>query len=473
MRDERDEPKRAGKSPPQLLSLPEAAFFFNVSESFLYNHREIPRIKIGRKILFDKKELEAFLKKHTHRIERFTLEFPSLDLSLETYDKLYLKGGKSKVGQKVWSYPFGSVYLRLTKSGKERWYIYYRVDGERIREVVKNAQSRADALKVLQVKVADAFRGKHGFKKEKRRVKFCDFADQYLENYAIINKAEKSWKTDGYYLKGMKEFFGDMYLDEITALKIEKYKAKRLEKGVRTSTVNRCLAIIRKMLNLAVEWGYLLEESKTKIKLFPEKDNLIERVLTEQEEERLLAASPVHLRPILVVALNTGMRLGEILSLQWNQIDFRTKRIRVERTKSGRIRYVDINNQLLEELINLKGINGQRTYLFFNQRTKKPLTTVKKAFKSACAGADIKGLRFHDLRHTFATRLVERGVDLITVKELLGHHSIVITQRYTHSNSEQKRKAVEVLDQSETKAFVPVSSTQKDDVFSNRLFSTN
>ncbi|MFX0209250.1 MAG: tyrosine-type recombinase/integrase [Candidatus Hodarchaeota archaeon] len=187
----------------------------------------------------------------------------------------------------------------------------------------------------------------------------------------------------------------------------------------------------------------------------------------------VLEVSPCNLRPILVVALNTGMRLGEILSLQWNQIDFRTRRIRVERTKSGRIRYIDINNQLLEELLNLKRRNGQCMYLFFNQRTGKPLTTVKKAFKSACAIADIKGLRFHDLRHTFATRLVERGVDLITVKELLGHHSIVITQRYTHSNSEQKKKAVEALERSETKDFVPVVSTQKESMLSNRLFSVN
>jgi len=160
-------------------------------------------------------------------------------------------------------------------------------------------------LKVLQIIVADAFRGKHGFKKQEKRIKFIEFADQYLENYAKVNKAWKSWKTDEYYLKGMKEFFCRLYLDEVTSLEIEKYKAMRLKQGVRTSTVNRCLAIIRKMLYLAVEWGYLQRSQVPKIKLFSEKDNLMERILTKEEEYRLLETSPEHLKPILIVALNS------------------------------------------------------------------------------------------------------------------------------------------------------------------------
>jgi len=99
---------------------------------------------------------------------------------------------------------------------------------------------------------------------------------------------------------------------------------------------------------------------------------------------------------------------------------------------------------LSEELFKLKE-RAASEYLFYNPETGRPLTTVKRAFKSACRRAGISNLRFHDLRHTFATRLVERGVDLITVKELLGHSSVTITERYTHSFGEQKRKAVELL----------------------------
>lgn len=148
------------------------------------------------------------------------------------------------------------------------------------------------------------------------------------------------------------------------------------------------------------------------------------------------------LRPILVTALNTGMRKSEILNLKWVQVDLKARRIRVEKTKSGKVRHIPINDVLLYELRRLKGKNS---YVFFNPETRKPYLDMKKGFKAACRRADIKGMRFHDLRHTFASRLVEKGVDIETVRDLLGHHSILITQRYAHSSRERKRAAVELL----------------------------
>lgn len=110
------------------------------------------------------------MKNSSHKPNLIIESLSKVDLSLDAYDKLFLKGGvKMSQKRKSWDYPFGSVYLRLTKSRKERWYIYYRVDGKRIRKIVKNAQSRADALKVLQVEVTDSFRSEHGFKKEEKK----------------------------------------------------------------------------------------------------------------------------------------------------------------------------------------------------------------------------------------------------------------------------------------------------------------
>lgn len=107
----------------------------------------------------------------------------------------------------------------------------------------------------LQKAVSDVFSREYDIKPKQKKVKFQGFADMYLENYAKSNK--KSWKTDMYYLNGMKEFFANLYLVEITPLHIEKYKAERLKQGVQPSTVNRCLAILKKMFNLAVEWEFL------------------------------------------------------------------------------------------------------------------------------------------------------------------------------------------------------------------------
>jgi len=167
--------------------------------------------------------------------------------------------------------------------------------------------------------------------------------------------------------------------------------------------------------------------------------------LTEEEEDRLLEASSEHLRTILVVALNTGMRRGEILNLKWNQIDLQAREIRVEKTKSGKPRIVDINSFLLDVLTKLKNEHKDGQYVFLNPKTGKPYKKLQTSFKGACRRAGIKGLRFHDLRHTFASRLIMRGVDLIRVKELLGHSSVKMTERYTHSNQEGRKKAVELL----------------------------
>lgn len=461
----------------RLLNVKNLSAFLSMHQNTLYKlveKGEIPFIKRkGVGIRFRKEDIEVWLNQGSLKINCFLESFSKVDLALDAYDKLFLGGERMSQNGKTWSYPFGSVYLRLTKSGKKKWYLYYRVDGKRIREVVKNAQSRADALKTLQVKVADAFRGEYGFKKQEKRIKFMEFSELYIENYARVNK--RSWNDDVCCIRKFKEFFRNSYLQDISSFDIESFKAKRLKKGNSKSRVNRYLALLKKMFNLAIDWGYLNENQVRKVKFFPENDNLKERILCPEEERRLFEASSNHLRPIISTALHTGMRRGEILSLKWNQVDLTKRIIRVEKTKSNKIRTIPINDLLLKELIQLKKENGKSDFIFLNPKTGKPMKDVKTAFNAAKRRAKIKELRFQDLRHTFASRLVERGVDLITVKELLGHHSVLITQRYTHSNSEQKRKAVDNLAKQEERSldFVPVLSTQKKGWVSNGLFTAN
>jgi integrase len=226
---------------------------------------------------------------------------------------------------------------------------------------------------------------------------------------------------------------------------IQKCVAWRLKSGNSKSTANRYLALLKKMLNLAAEEGYLETNPAAKIRLFPEKDHLKERILTEEEEARLLSASYPVLRTAIIVALNTGMRHGEILGLSWDQIDFKRMTLTVEKTKSGRPRTIPLNPPLLRELERLRSQDGHGPYVFTNPDTGRPLRSLKTSFKAACRRAGILALRFHDLRHTFGSRLVEKGVDIETVRSLLGHSSIAITQRYIHSTDERRRSAVEKL----------------------------
>jgi integrase len=201
------------------------------------------------------------------------------------------------------------------------------------------------------------------------------------------------------------------------------------------------------MLNLAVDWGLSDKNPVLKVRLFSEKGTERERILSEEEETRLLAHCSDYLKSIVVTALNTGMRRGEVFNLRWKNVDLRKRMIKVEQTKSGSSRMIPINRCLFAELVKAKRGNRASEYIFPNPESGLPYTQVRRSFKNACQKAGVKELRFHDLRHTFATRLIESGADLITVRDLLGHFSVRVTQRYTHSNQDRKKEALELLAQ--------------------------
>jgi excisionase family DNA binding protein len=461
-----------------LWTVRDLAQFCGLHQNTIYKlirKGEIPAIKRGRLIRFRKDEIDVWLNDHSSKVFPLLEPLTQIDLALDTYDKLFLckKGGvKMNPKGKTWNYPFGSVYLR-----QSRWYFYFRFQGKRIRKVIEGALSRADALKVLQVEVADAFRGKHGFKKQERAIKFKDFADLYLEN---SKPHKRSWQKDKCRIEAhLKPTFGEMELKEITPLLVENYRTVRLKAGLKKSTTNRELALLKVIFSKAIDWDFCSENPVRKVKFFPENDNLKERILTPDEERRLLEHCADHLKPIILVALHTGMRRGEVLGLKWEQVDFRQGQIKVEKTKSGKTRFIPINSELLETLRELKKKDGKSEYLFVNPETGNPLKDVKTAFKAASRRAGILKFRFHDCRHTFATRLVESGVDLITVKELLGHSTVKVTERYTHSSRDSKREAVENLVKihpqkgDRAQDFVPTMSTRNEMAFRNGLFSVN
>ncbi len=341
------------------------------------------------------------------------------------------------------NYGFGYIYTRETKLGLIRWYIcYYKAKRERVRKVVLHASSKQEALIELKNEVLKAL-GKRDETEQKKKIGFSDFVQIYLEDY--MKTARRNFQSDVYRLHQLCSYFKDTDLRTITPLMIERFRKYKLEEGRTKSTCNRYMALMKTMFNTAIKENYAAGNPVNKVKFYSEKDTLIELILTEAEERKLMETSADYLKPIITVALNTGMRKAEILNLQWNQIDFKAKRLRVEKAKNGKVRFIPINDVLSHELRRLENQNGQSSYVFFNAETMKAYVDIKKGFKAACRRAEIKGLRFHDLRHTFATRLVEKGVDIETVRDLLGHSSIIITQRYTHSSDTRKKKAVELL----------------------------
>jgi excisionase family DNA binding protein len=438
-----------------LLTVKEVASYLRVSPCTVYRlveMDEIPCIRLqGRYIRFKQQDIDAWVE------ARKANPLPQLGQrpqALTLPPVCHIKGSYGKTGgtremakaksKTRLNFGYGAIYQRKTRDGRIRWYLDYRdADGERIQRVEEGASSQQEAEHALKKAVLAESAKVPGAIRKKGRITFTEFSQIFIDDYA--RNVKRSWRSDKSRLGILGPYFKDINLDEVTPLMIQKCLAWRLRSGNSKSSANRYLALMKKMFSLAIEEGYLETNPAAKIKKSSEKDRLKERVLTEEEEARLKITSYPVLRSIISVALHTGMRLQETLSLRWAQVDLVEMTLTVERTKSGKLRTIPLNAALREELSRLKSQDGRSPYVFPNPRTGKPLTTVKTAFGAACRRAGIAGLRFHDLRHTFGSRLVEKGADIETVRSLLGHASIAVTQRYVHSTDERRRTAVEKL----------------------------
>lgn len=326
--------------------------------------------------------------------------------------------------------------MKVFQNRKGKWCVDFQRNYKRVRRVIGDSKRQAEDV-AASIK-ADIVRERYGFLRAQQNVYFEDFAKEFLSVYSRPNK--RSWRRDEASAKNLIDFIQGKFLAEVDPEIIEKYKAKR-KTEVSPATANRELALLKTMLSKAVEWGKLKSNPAAKVKKFKEAPGR-ERILTPMEIKDLADAANSHLKPVLIIALNTGMRRGEILGLRWESVNFAQGSILIEDSKSGRSRKVPMNNLVAETL---RQIERGSEFVFFNPATKDPVKDVKTSFKTACKNAGIKGLRFHDLRHTAASRMIEGGADLVTVSKILGHSTIQMTMRYCHPTAETMRQAVDIL----------------------------
>ncbi len=294
------------------------------------------------------------------------------------------------------------------------------------------------------------------------------------ETYApVVSVNHRSGERNCKRLKGVFAEHLDKPLGDLNAWVIEKWRSRRLKAGTAPATVNRDLAALKAALAKAVEWGALSAHPLQTVKL-RKVDNKRVRYLTDAEEMRLrtelarrdteaidgrgranewreergYTTLPVlpdrgfadHLTPMVLVALNTGLRRGELTQLEWTDIDLHDKllTVRAAAAKGGKSRHVQLNREAVAVLTRWKK-QTSAIGLVFNVRD------VKTAWLALMTAAKIKNFTFHDLRHTFASRLVTAHVDLNTVRELLGHADLKMTLRYAHLAPEHKARAVELV----------------------------
>jgi integrase len=281
---------------------------------------------------------------------------------------------------------------------------------------------------------------------EERNRRFGELMERFLREHAIKKASHRSYVG---YVKRLRDFFGDgTPLADITPRLIVEYKNHLFAGKLAPASVNRHLATLKKAFNLAVrEWEWCQRNPVLSVSMERE-SNGRDRWLTVEEEGRVLAACGPWLRDIVQFALGTGMRMGEILSLSWRGVDLTRRTAMVFQSKNGERRTIPLNQTVLSVMKERGTLRSLRTDLVFPSKTHTPLESghLRRAFRLALKKARIEDFRFHDLRHTFATRLVQAGVELYKVQRLLGHKSPMMTQRYAHHYPESLRDGVEVLD---------------------------
>ncbi len=330
----------------------------------------------------------------------------------------------------------------MRRKGKV-WYFEFMYKGKRYYERI-GAVSKTLAKEIANEVKARIIRGE--YVPHKRDILFKEAVQNYLIWYeSNSNAREKSKKKHRSRIRKLLDFFGNYRLSEIDMTLIEKYKLERLKK-VKKETVNKELTVLSSIFRRAKEMG-IYEKDIPKIKKFKveEKENI--RFLSFEEAKKLIDACPKWFKPVIVFALNTGLRAGEIFSLKWENVDFENRVIYVPSSysktkKTYKVFMNDVVYRLLKDLEKEKKEHGFVFTNSFGLPYKYEDGTYLKVFKSACKKAGIKNLRFHDLRHTFASWVAIKSKDIYVVQRLLNHSDLRMTKRYAHLTENYLRDVV-------------------------------
>jgi integrase len=339
---------------------------------------------------------------------------------------------------------------------RERWYADFTIRGKRYR-IKLEAQDKEQAKKMAAQAEYDVLAGNYRFLQNAKQITLRELSDRYLE-YAKTKK--RSWKRDIVSLKNILRIeidnkkLGDYAVDSIRVVHIQKYQVLRKKelneryatKGIAEedrnyATCNRELACLRHIFNMGIEWELLTRNPVASKVIRFDREKSRKRTLEDDEFSWLLDVCSGHLFQIVIVALNTGMRLGEILGLKWENIRLDQGKIEIKHTKNGEDRSIPINSSLRTML---KSMPHENEFLFVNREGKR-IGSIKTAWWNALKKAGIDNFRFHDLRHTVATRLAQANVPESVIAMILGHKRASITSRYINPHWVEMASAMEAL----------------------------
>ena len=271
--------------------------------------------------------------------------------------------------------------------------------------------------------------------------------EELQARYLAFVGHQRGVATKHYHFAHFQRVWGNPPIQSLTVEVLDLYRARRLSEKVGPATINKEMATLKHALSKAVDWKLFRKaarEELTAIKKYQEPDGRLRYLSGEAEAERLLQACDASLHPIVLTALHTGMRKGELLGLTWDCVDMMHGFIRLRQTKNGKARALPFN-ETLWTLFSQHRTRPDVPWVFHDAEGRRH-NDVRHPFNRACEGAGLTDFHFHDLRHTFASWLMMRGVPLATVSNLLGHTSPTMTLRYAHLSPKHLTSAVRVLD---------------------------
>lgn len=343
-----------------------------------------------------------------------------------------------------------SVYKRtiVSKDGKKSFYWYVEVGLPRGKKIKRSIGKVGEMTKAVARQVEQDL---------KRKVKlgqwdmfqaeiptFNEFIPEYVDYQKNI-KQNRKWELSEYAVKLFAKYYGGKKLSEIAPDDIDDYKQLRLSAGKKPATVNRELAPVQNLFFLAKKKRRYFGENPVSEAGLTSVNNQKERIVSVEEEELLLANAKEPLKSMIQVALNTGLRLNAIRTLAWKYVDFNNNTIFIEATNSkNKKSHIIPMNSAVRRLFLENKLRCAGSEYVLPKAMSVVSCSISKQFKKLCRKLRIQGLRFHDLRHTAATRMVESGIAIDKVSKILGHSNIQMTMRYSHPDN-SLREAVETL----------------------------
>jgi len=359
-----------------------------------------------------------------------------------------------------------SVWRDTRVPGRPRWCIKYKGLDQKWHREQTEAQTKDQAQRVLRRRleqIAEAKLTGAQSLEQRKPVTLETFVDtQYMPTMAPPARRQSTHDRDQLLYKNVKATFGPMLLGAITTAEIEKYFAKR-KMGLTCrktppskAQLNRERQFLSSVLGLAVRWDLVDRNPVQNVKKLRE-DNAKERVLSPVEEGEILKEAPAFLHPIIAVAVNTGMRLGEIVGLRWADVDRKDGEAVLggfihlgTESKGHRARHVPINAALkaaLDAQTPVANDEGFVPHVFVNQRLRKAYkaTSVSLAFTAAARRAKVDGVSFHVTRHTAVSRMVAAGIPDRIIMKVVGHTTAAMVSRYSHLAPDNLKGATDCL----------------------------